>query len=280
MAEALAPPAAPLTVDSRAAALGAWLRKRGGAILVFAALFLAWEFAVRLFGIKEYLLPPPSKVWTEFVKRFDPVMASTWVTTHEIVAGYLLAVVVSVPLALWIASSRFMEEAVYPVIVFLQIVPKIAVAPLFIIWFGFGFTPKLLVVFLLSFFPIIVSSIAGFKAVDPDIMDFARTTGAGPWRLFTKIRLPQALPHIFTGLKVGAALAATAAVVAEFVAADKGLGYLLLQYNGQLETPMVFATIILLSVIGLIVYYAVELIERFTIPWHVSRREAVDGTLG
>jgi len=111
-------------------------------------------------------------------------------------------------------------------------------------------------------------------------MDFARTTGAGAWRLFAKIRLPQALPHIFTGLKVGAALAATAAVVAEFVAADKGLGYLLLQYNGQLETPMVFATIILLSVIGLIVYYAVELIERFTIPWHVSRREAVDGTLG
>jgi len=125
-----------------------------------------------------------------------------------------------------------------------------------------------------------VSSIAGFKAVDPDIMDFARTTGAGPWRLFAKIRLPQALPHIFTGLKVGAALAATAAIVAEFVASDSGLGYLLLQYNGQLETPMVFATIILLSVIGLIVYYAVELIEGFTIPWHVSRREPADGTLG
>ena len=272
MAEALAPPAAPLPVDSRTAALGAWVRKRGGAILVFAALFLAWEFAVRLFGIKEYLLPPPSKVWTEFVKRFDPVMASTWVTTHEIVAGYLLAVVVSVPLALWIASSRFMEEAVYPVIVFLQIVPKIAVAPLFIIWFGFGFTPKLLVVFLLSFFPIVVSSIAGFKAVDPDIMDFARTTGAGEWKMFFKIRLPQALPDIFTGLKVGAALSATAAVVAEFVASDRGLGYLLLQYNGNLETPMVFAIVVLLSLIGLAIYYIVEIIERITIPWHVSQQ--------
>jgi NitT/TauT family transport system permease protein len=262
----------PAPVGGRAAALGAWLRKRGGAILAFAVLFMLWEFAVRLFGIKEYLLPPPSKVWTELVKRLDPVTASAWVTTHEIVVGYLLAVVVSVPLALWIASSRVMEEAVYPVIVFLQIVPKIAVAPLFIIWFGFGFTPKVLVVFLLSFFPIVVASIAGFKAVDPDIMDFARTTGAGRWKLFAKIRLPQALPHVFTGLKVGAALAATAAVVAEFVASDKGLGYLLLQYNGQLETPMVFATIILLSLIGLVVYYVVELIERFTIPWHVSRR--------
>jgi len=264
------------STDGPRPALRAWLRKRGGAIVVFALLMLAWEFAVRLTGIKEYLLPPPSRVWTEFVKRFDPVMASAWVTTQEIIAGYLLAVVVSVPLALWIAYSRFMENAVYPVIVFLQIVPKIAIAPLFIIWFGFGFTPKLLVVFLLSFFPIVVSSIAGFKAVDPDIADFARTTGAGQWKMFLKIRLPQALPQIFTGLKVGAALAATAAVVAEFVASDKGLGYLLLQYNGNLDTPMVFATIILLSLIGLVVYYAVELIERFTIPWHVSHRQAAD----
>jgi NitT/TauT family transport system permease protein len=254
-----------------------WLRKRGGALAVFLLLFIVWELGVRMFGIKEYLLPPPSKVWTEFLKRYDTVMASAWVTTQEILAGYALAAVVSVPLALWIAYSRFMESAVYPAIVFLQIVPKIAIAPLFIIWFGFGFTPKLLLVFLLSFFPIVVASIVGFKSVDPDIMDFARTTGAGGWRLFVKIRLPQALPHIFTGLKVGAALSATAAVVAEFVASDKGLGYLLLQYNGQLETPMVFAIVVLLSLIGLAVYYAVELIERLTIPWHVSQQRDEPG---
>ena len=265
---------------TRGRAFAAWFAQRGGALLIFVLLFVVWEAAVHLTGVKEYLLPPPSKVWTEFWKRHEMVAGGAWVTTQEILAGYALAIVVSIPLALTVAYSRFMEQAVYPVIVFLQIIPKIAIAPLFTIWFGFGFAPKLLLVFLLSFFPIVVSSIAGFKAVDPDIMDFARTTGAGPWRLFAKIRLPQALPHIFTGLKVGAALAATAAVVAEFVAADKGLGYLLLQYNGQLETPMVFATIILLSVIGLIVYYAVELLERFTIPWHVSRREPADGTLG
>ena len=254
--------------------LTAWLRKRGGALLVFALLVAAWELSVRLLGIKEYLLPPPSRVWTEFVKRYDPVMASAWVTTKEILAGYALAIVVSIPLALAIAYSRFMEHAVYPVIVFLQIVPKIAIAPLFIIWFGFGFLPKLLLVFLLSFFPIVASSIAGFKGADREMMDFARTTGAGAFRLFTKIRLPQALPQIFTGLKVGAALAATAAVVAEFVASDRGLGYLLLQYNGQLDTPMVFATIVLLSLIGVAVYYAVELIERLAIPWHVSQHQS------
>ncbi len=161
-----------------------------------------------------------------------------------------------------------------PVIVFLQIIPKIAIAPLFIIWFGFGFTPKVLLVFLLSFFPIVVASIAGFKSADRDVMDFARTTGASGLRMFLKISLPQALPQIFTGLKVGAALAATAAVVAEFVASDKGLGYLLLQYNGQLDTPMVFAIIVLLSLIGLAVYYAVEIIERIAIPWHVSQQSA------
>jgi NitT/TauT family transport system permease protein len=187
-------------------------------------------------------------------------------------------VVVSIPLALSVAYSRFIETAIYPVVVFLQIIPKIAIAPLFIIWFGFGFAPKLLLVFLLSFFPIVVASIAGFKSVDPEIMDFARTTGASGWKMFFKIRLPQALPDIFTGLKVGAALSATAAVVAEFVAADRGLGYLLLQYNGQLETPMVFAIVVLLSLIGLAVYYVVEIIERIAIPWHVSQ-QAGDVTL-
>ena len=259
----------------RSNALVAWLGRRGGALAIFVLLFVAWEVAVRVTGVKEYLLPPPSRVWTEFWKRHETVSGGAWVTTQEILAGYALAVVVSVPLALAVAYSRFMEQAVYPVIVFLQIIPKIAIAPLFIIWFGFGFAPKLLLVFLLSFFPIVVSSIAGFKCADRDVLDFARTTGASGLRMFLKISLPQALPHIFTGLKVGAALAATAAVVAEFVASDRGLGYLLLQYNGQLDTPMVFATIVILSLIGLTVYYVVEVIERIAIPWHVSQQASV-----
>jgi NitT/TauT family transport system permease protein len=260
------------TAPARRSGLDTWLKKRAAPLVVFALLFAFWEGAVYLTGVKEYLLPPPSKVWAEFLKRSDTVIGGAWVTTQEIIAGYLLAIVVSVPLALSVAYSRFIENAIYPAVVFLQIIPKIAIAPLFIIWFGFGFAPKLLLVFLLSFFPIVVASIAGFKSVDPEIMDFAHTTGAGAWKMFAKIRLPQALPDIFTGLKVGAALSATAAVVAEFVASDRGLGYLLLQYNGNLETPMVFAIVVLLSLIGLAVYYLVELIERITIPWHVSQQ--------
>lgn len=251
-----------------------WLKKRAGLIAVFLGLFLLWECAVWLFGIRSYLLPPPSLIWIEFLQRWRIVLDGAIVTTQEIIGGYVLAVVVSIPMALAVAKSRFVEESVYPVVVFLQIVPKIAIAPLFIIWLGFGYTPKLLIVFLLCFFPIVVASVAGFKSVDPEIRDFARTTGASAWKMFFKIQLPQALPEIFTGLKVGAALSATAAVVAEFVAADRGLGYLLLQYNGQFETPMVFAVIIVLSLIGLVVYYIVELIERLVIPWHVSQRPA------
>ena len=277
---ASAGPVEQVTLPRRGAAAVRWVRSRAGALAIFALLFVVWELAVRFTGVKEYLLPAPSRVWTEFWKRHELVAGAAWVTSKEILAGYALAVVVSIPLALAVAYSNFMEKSVYPVIVFLQIIPKIAIAPLFIIWFGFGFAPKLLLVFLLSFFPIVVSSIAGFKSADRDVMDFARTTGAGGWKLFLKIRLPQALPHIFTGLKVGAALAATAAVVAEFVASDRGLGYLLLQYNGQLDTPMVFATIVLLSLIGLVVYYSVEVVERIAIPWHVSQQaSAKDATL-
>ena len=128
---------------------------------MFVVIFLVWEFAVKLLGIKEYLLPPPSKIWSEFLKRQSTVMSGAWITTVEIIGGYLLAVAVSIPLAMAIAYSRFVENTIYPAIVFLQIIPKIAIAPLFIIWLGFGLLPKLLIVFLLCFFPIVVSSVAG-----------------------------------------------------------------------------------------------------------------------
>lgn len=268
------PPTAPAKTSRPLAPLR-WLFRTRRILLSFVLLFLLWEGAVQLLGIPTYLLPPPSMILSDFLGRWNRVMQNTLITTQEIVAGYLTAVLVSIPLALVIAYSRFMEETVYPIIVFFQIVPKIAIAPLFIIWFGFGFTPKLLLVFLLSFFPIVVSSIAGFKSVDTEIMDLARSTGASPWMIFRKIRLPYALPSIFTGLKVAAALSATAAVVAEFVASDRGLGYLLLEFNGNLNTSMVFATIIVLSIVGLLVYYVVELIERLLIPWHVSMQEEV-----
>jgi len=261
-------PAAP----QRSARPEAWLWERRHAIATFAILFLAWEFLTRALGVPSYLLPPPSQIASELARRWPRVTANVWSTTIEIVLGYLLSILVSIPLALAIAHSRFVEKTAYPVIVFLQIIPKIAIAPLFVIWFGIGITPRVLIVFLLCFFPIVIASIAGFRSVRPEIMELARSTGAGRWLMFRKISVPAALPSIFTGLKVAAALAATAAVVSEFVASDRGLGYLLLEFQGDLNTPMVFGIIVLLSFIGLAVYYFVELIERLMIPWHVSQR--------
>lgn len=249
-------------------------------LTTFAVLFIVWEGGVRLLGVSQYILPPPSVVLSDLASRWDRVAVNTWYTSLEVVVGFVLSIVVAVPLAVAIAFSDRLERTAYPVILFFQIIPKIAIAPLFIIWFGFGFTPKVLLVFLLSFFPIVVSAIAGFKSIDHELVELAHSTGASAWRTFFKIRLPHALPSIFTGLKVAASISATAAVVAEFVASDRGLGYLLLVYNGNLETPMVFAVITVLSILGLVVYYAVEAVERLVIPWHVSYRKGSGGPVG
>jgi NitT/TauT family transport system permease protein len=251
--------------------VAAMLSRNRNVLITFALLFVGWEIAVHVLKAPRYIMPAPSAVWEGFLSQPGRMLWNTWVTVQIIVVGYAIAVLVSIPLALLIAFSRFVQTTLYPLLVVFQIIPKIAVAPLFIVWFGFGFMPKVMLVFLLSFFPIVISAIAGFRSLDPDVEDFARSTGAGVWQMFLKIRLPQSLPNIFTGLKVGAAMAATAAVVAEFVGSDAGLGYLILEYNGFIETAKVFAAIILLSMAGLAMYYLVEAIERLAIPWHVSQ---------
>jgi len=254
------------------------LARRRNAFVFFLILVAFWEASTVVFEIPVYLLPAPTDVWVGFMSQPGRMLENAFITLQIIVVGYAIAIVVSIPLALLIAFSRFVQTTFYPLLVVFQIIPKIAIAPLFIVWFGYGFMPKIMLVFLLSFFPIVISAIAGFRSLDEDVEDFARSTGAGPWRMFLKIRLPQSLPHIFTGLKVGAAMAATAAVVAEFVGSDSGLGYLILEYNGFIETAKVFAAIILLSVAGLAIYYSVEALERVAIPWHVKKGEAA--TLG
>jgi len=197
-------------------------------------------------------------------------------TLRPMLLGFAAAVVIGIGLALLVNFSRRMEQTLFPLLVFFQIVPKIAVAPLFIIWFGFGLFPKGLLVLLLSFFPVVVSAITAFKSVDPDILDLARTTGASTWKRFTRVILPHALPTIFTGVKVAAALSATAAVVAEFVASDRGLGNMLLEANGNLNTTMAFGAVFVLTALGFALYAVVELAERVSIPWHVSQRTTSD----
>jgi NitT/TauT family transport system permease protein len=243
-------------------------------LATFAGVLIVWEAGVRLSGTRAYILPAPSVILANLAGRATTVGDAVLYTAQPMLIGYAAAVVVGVALALVVTFSQTIQAIIYPLIVFLQIVPKIAVAPLFIIWFGYGLTPKILLVFLLSFFPIVVSAIQAFRSVDPDIMDLARTTGASSWRVFWKVQVPHALPLLFTGFKVAAALSATAAVVAEFVASDRGLGYLLLEYNNNMNTPMAFAVVLVLSAMGLALYGVVEMIERIAIPWHVSQRVA------
>jgi NitT/TauT family transport system permease protein len=248
------------------------LYRRRMVLLTLVLLLAVWELAPRLFAVPTYLLPPPSLVLRSFAGQWERTLAGTGITVMVMLGGYLMAILISIPLALAIVSSRVIEDTVEPIMLVFQVIPKIAIAPLFIVWFGFGYMPKALLVFLLAFFPITLSAAAGFRATDPDILDLARSTGASSWAMFRKIKLPQALPQIFTGLKVGVALASTGAVVAEFIASDRGLGYLLLEWRGDLDTPMVFAGIFVISAVGLALYYAVEAVERLAIPWHASQR--------
>jgi NitT/TauT family transport system permease protein len=252
------------------ARLGRLLRPLIG-IIAFLAL---WEALVRLLHIKAYVLPAPSVIAGNVVTNWAGLLHAALFTLQPMILGFLVAVVAGVLIALAIAFSRPVQTVAYPLLVFLQIVPKIAVAPLFIIWFGFGLTPKVLLVFLLSFFPIVVAAITAFRSIEPEIIELVRSTGAPRLRVFRMVQLPHALPALFGGFKVAAALAATAAVVAEFVASDRGLGYLLMEYNGNLDTAGSFAAIFILSALGLLLYGAVELVEGWAVPWHVSRRRA------
>ena len=245
-----------------------------------AVFLLVWEALVRILHVPDYVLPAPTVILVNVGANWRSLVSAAAFTIQPMLAGFLLAVVLGVLIALAIAFRPQVQAVAYPLLVFLQIVPKIAVAPLFIIWFGFGITPKVLLVFLLSFFPIVVAAITAFRSIEPEIIELVRSTGAGRVRTFRMVQLPHALPALFGGFKVAAALSATAAVVAEFVASDRGLGYLLMEYNGNLDTAGSFAAIFTLSALGLLLYGAVEVLEGWAVPWHVSRRRLAGETPG
>lgn len=246
-------------------------------ILVFLAV---WEVGVRVLKVPPYLMPPPSSVAQVMVQDFNKLVFHGWVTTYEMLLGYALAVGVAVPLAIAITASQRFDRFVTPQLLFFQVVPKVAIAPLFLVWFGVGTTPKVLVAFLISFFPIVIDAAVGLRSMSSEMRDLARSMGASRWQVFAQFRLPTSLPYLFSGLKVAATLAVAGAVVGEFVGADKGLGYLLLVTNSNMETALMFATIVALTIIGLVFFYAVEFLEQLLIPWHVTHRVREDsGTM-
>lgn len=255
-----------------AASAGSGVLKRLTPLAGIVAFLLAWQLFVVLWKMPPYLLPSPVAIAQTFVTEFPELLRHGWVTTYEMLAGYALAVAIAIPLAIAITSSARFNQFVMPTMLFFQIVPKVAIAPLFLVWFGVGATPKILVAFLISFFPIVIDAAVGLRSMSVEMTDLARSMGATRMQVFTRFRLPTSLPYLFSGLKVAATLAIAGTVVGEFVGADKGLGYLLLVTNSNMQTSLMFATIVALTIIGLVFYYLVELLESLLIPWHVTHR--------
>jgi NitT/TauT family transport system permease protein len=235
-------------------------------------LLLLWEGAVWAFEVPLFLVPPPSLVLAETINKFPQLLSHTLATGYETVLAFLLSLAVGVPVAVSLVSSRPVERAAYPLLVASQAVPKVVIAPLLTIWFGFGLAPKVYIAFLIAFFPIVVSTVVGLKSVSPEMIHLGRSMGLSPLQMFLKVRLPHALPSMFGGMQVAIALSLVGAIVGEFTGANAGLGYLLIITIGTLETVLMFAGILASIVLGVVLFSIVGWIERWAIPWHASQR--------
>lgn len=236
-------------------------------------LFVIWDLSVRIFDIPSYIVPLPLDVFRALVVEWnDQLLPNTLVTLQESVLGYLLAIAVSVPIAVLLTYSDLANRLLYPPLVISTVVPKIAIAPLFIIWFGFGVLPKVIIAFLVAFFAIVVSTAVALSSLDPNMVHLARSMGASRFQIFWKVRLPNALPTFFGGLKVGVTLAVIGAIVGEFVGAGSGLGYLTLLAMGALNLDLVFASILMMAMVGVAMFAVVALIEKLTVRGRPSSR--------
>ena len=245
-----------------------------GSVLLLVALLAAWELGVRFFHVPKFLLPPFSDVvvamWnglaTSPLAR-DGLWLHTFVTLSEILLGFFLGSAIGLVLAIVIAEFETVETLTRPYIAALQSLPKVAVAPIIVMWMGFGIGSKVAIVCLITFFPVLVTSIAGFKAIDLDRIDLLRSLSATRWQIFTKAKFPSALPYVFAGLDMAAAFSVVGAVVGEFVGAQAGLGVMILQHDGQLDTAGSFAVFVILSLLGVALTGALRLVRRRVLSW-------------
>ncbi|MGO2533332.1 ABC transporter permease [Arthrobacter rhombi] len=249
-----------------------WVTELWRPAVFVVGLALVWWLVTAQKWVEPYILPSPQATVSALTDNAAYLTQHTGITTLETVLGFIIAVVLGELVAVLMVYSRSMEKTMYPVILFAQVIPKIAIAPLFVVWLGFGIEPKILIAVLMAFFPIVISGMAGLRSVDPEILELTSTMGANPIKTFLKIRFPASLPQLFSGLKVAATLAVTGAVVGEFVGANEGLGYVILQANGNIDTAMLFAALIIMSVLGILLFALIQIAEWFMIPWHSSRR--------
>jgi NitT/TauT family transport system permease protein len=234
---------------------------------LFAVLLLAWQLAGPVFGIREYLLPGPVSVARAMLSRTIPWPSHLTITTLEIVGGFAVAGAAGVVLGVAVAWSPVAARALMPFLVFVNTLPKVAVAPLFLLWLGYGIVPNILIAALIGFFPVVINTAVGLTQVDEELLDLGRVFGAPTWKVFLKIRLPNALPYVLSALKITATAAVVGAVVGEFVASQAGLGMVIVNAQTNLNTPVAFAALVWISIVGLVLYGAVGLVARWWAPW-------------
>jgi NitT/TauT family transport system permease protein len=238
-----------------------------GATLTFIVMVVLWEVLVRELKVPGWILPAPSAIAVALAEWRGELARHSLVTLYETILGFALATAISVPLAVAVIYAPILRNTIYPILLAFQSVPKVAIAPLLALWIGFGMLPKVVIVFLVCFFPIIVATTTGLSAVPTPLMELIRSLSANSLQTFIKIRFPTAMPHIFVGLKIAITFAVIGAVIGEFVGSEDGLGYLILVSSSQSRTPLAFAALVLLTVMSIVLYYTIALIERIVVPW-------------
>ncbi|NOU67702.1 ABC transporter permease subunit [Paenibacillus sp. LMG 31461] len=241
-------------------------------ILTLMGMVIVWQLLYVFFTIPKYILPSPWDIAVRFSQETGMLIRHSLVTLQEVLLGFLMSVAVGIPIAILIVHSKYFKNTIYPILIGVHCIPMVSLAPLLIIWLGFDMKTKVIIAFMISVFPIIINSVVGMQSMDKEMHDLARSLRASKWQIFLYFRLPKALPNIFGGFKVGITLAVVGAVVAEFVASDKGLGYLQLMANSQLDTTLEFCTLFMLAIIGIGLFYGMDLIERVAIPWNKGQR--------
>lgn len=247
--------------------LPAWVAEVVLPMAALAGLFVVWELACRAFAVPAYIIPAPSAIWIETTALPGNVAWHALVTTKTVLLGFLVSVLVSLPLALLLTSSPLVAAAVYPLLVLTQAIPKVALAPILVVVLGTSELPRVVVTFLVAFFPLVLSVASGLVSVPPELIELGRACRANRWTELWRIRLPYAVPFVFSGLKAAIALAVVGAVVAEFVNADAGLGYLIQTSTAFFKVQLAWGALIILSILGIVLFQAVVAIERIFFPW-------------
>lgn len=232
-----------------------------------AIILLFWHYYIVLFDVPPVVLPSPWEVAAAIYDYTDALLSESWITFLECVYGFFLAMAIAIPIAVTVTYSRVLNAMFYPLLVASQSIPKVALAPILLVWFGTGIESKLAMVFVISFFPIIVDTATGLRTTSPELLELARSLQSSRLQTFTKIQLPSALPFIFSGAKIAVTLAVIGAVIGEFIGANEGLGNLLLVANSQMNTSLAWAALIVLSALGMVLYASVVLAERILMPW-------------